>query len=581
MRHKSATLSREGRSTFYFLRHGKTKVDLVAQVLYFCYHVTHMRIHSYRPSFLRGVPAWVFLVAVTVVAILGVRLALSRPVGSQAQDAQVPHVQVASVSDLSAQAGPLSVVGTVTSASQAKILAQTSGEIVTLSRSIGDYVSAGAVIGSFENSSQRAMVMQAEGAYEAAQAVLSKARGATASNSDITSAQAATAADNASVALSAALKSAYASLDDAVHTKADALFTNPRGSSPTLISFTIPDSQIIIDIQNQRLKLDPILGDANAAAGASASDASAATVLAVAKTVSVFLDTLITGLNQAVPNNYVSASAIAADQASLAAARTEVVAAIASLTSAKGVYDSALSTAQTSSNSATSGTENDIAAAQASVKSAQGALASAQSNFEKTIIRSPIAGTIVSLPIKRGDYVSAFSPVAIVSNPGALYVHAQITSDDAKTLSVGNVATVDGSVRGTISFVAPALDPATGKIEVKVAILGSRGLLTDGSVVSLLLGRNKTTSATAAGSVLTIPIVALKITPAGPTVFSVTASSTLTAHSVVLGSILGDRVVIVSGLMPTVSIVTDARGLSEGERVVLDASAWQNATTTP
>jgi RND family efflux transporter MFP subunit len=245
---------------------------------------------------------------------------------------------------------------------------------------------------------------------------------------------------------------------------------------------------------------------------------------------------------------------------------------MSALASAKSAYDASLAGAATAANSATGGTSNSIAAAQANVKSALGALDAAQANLEKAIVRSPISGTIVSLPVTQGDYVSSFSPVAVISNPGALEVDTYVTSDDAKTLTVGGSAVIDGTTSGTIVFIAPALDPTTGKIEVKIGITGNQNSLTDGSTVTVALTRS-TSSVTAAGAAtttpITIPIESAKITPEGPVVFTV-SSSTLVANPVVFGAITGDQVVIESGITPETDIVTDARGLSDGETVIVD-----------
>ena len=97
----------------------------------------------------------------------------------------------------------------------------------------------------------------------------------------------------------------------------------------------------------------------------------------------------------------------------------------------------------------------------------------AEANLEKTIIRSPISGTIVSLPITQGGFVSSFAQVAQVSNPGALEIDAYVTADDAKTIAVGGKAVISGTVQGVIVSIAPAIDPTTGKILVKVGIVGS------------------------------------------------------------------------------------------------------------
>ena len=264
---------------------------------------------------------------------------------------------------------------------------------------------------------------------------------------------------------------------------------------------------------------------------------------------------------------------MSSDLASLSAARSAVLASVSGVTTAKSAYDAAVSGAQTASNTATGGSASDIASAQAGLKSAQGSLDAARANLAKTIIRSPISGTIVSMPVSQGDFVSNFSQIAIVSNPGALYVESQVTQADAATLAVGNAASIESAYPGVVTFIAPALDPATGKIQVKVGFSGSQGTFSDGEAVSISLNRNKTAAATPAKARMTaIPIVAVKITPEGPVVFTVSASSTLVAQGVTLGSILGDKIVV-NGVVPDLEIVTDARGHSAGERVLM-------ATTT-
>ncbi len=512
------------------------------------------------------------VMVIVVLAVVGVQVATrsSTPVASVV--AGISHVHISSVASLSSATGPLPVTGKVTSLSHATILAQTSGEIVTLDHALGDRVAAGEVIATFENGSQQAAVVQAEGGYEAAQAALAKTTGSTAANSTITSAQAATSARTAQTSALAALQSAYAALDDAVHTKADTLFSNPRSVSPS-ITLTIPNSQLAVTLANERGQLESILSSASSLSNAPSNvDTAIDSMTAYAQTVQTFVNDLVTAVNEAQPNQSMSNATIAGYQVSVGAARSEVVAAIGSLAAAKSAYDNAQSGAQTASNTATAGSQNDIASAQANVKQALGALDAAKANLEKTIIRSPISGTIVSLAISRGDFVSSFSQVADVSNPSALEIDTNVTSDDAKTLSVGGAAVINDTTKGVITSVAPALDPTTGKILVKVGITGSQSSLTDGDTVSVSLSRAASAAQpTHALKSIVIPIAAAKITPQGPIVFTV-ASSTLVSHPITLGSILGDHVVVVSGLTPETDIVTDARGLTDGQTVVVDAN---------
>ena len=489
-----------------------------------------------------------------------------------------PQVTLESVASLSSDSSALPVTGAVSSLHQATILAQSAGAVTAVNASIGSAVAAGQVIARLENSGQYAAVEQARGAYDAAQASYAKASGTTAENTTASAVQAGVAVQNAQAAAAAALQSAYTALDDAVQTKSDPLFSNPRSNNPSLIGMTSPDSQLVISVQNERIALNATLADARSRASGAASgniDANIAGMQADTQIVVSFLSDLLRLVNGAVPNQTITSSAIAGYQASISAARSEVVGIAASLTSAKNAYDTAVSAASTATNTASGGTASDIAIAKANVEQAQGALNAAQSNLEKTIIRSPLSGTIVNLPIKQGDFITAYSVAAIVSNASALEVVTHVTASDAKTLSVAGKATIGASATGVITSIAPALDPVTNEIEVHIGITSGAKTLTDGESVTVDLVRSTARSAAkptkSAPTVISIPIIALKITPSGPVVFSVSASSTLVAHAITLGSILGDHVAVMSGITPDMTIVEDARGHVSGDVVVVDA----------
>jgi RND family efflux transporter MFP subunit len=511
--------------------------------------------------------------AVLILALVGIGLYfVFRSASPDTTPAAVSHVELASVASLAGETDSLSVTGKVTSVSQAIILAQTSGEIVSLNHALGDRVAAGSVIASFENSSQEASVLQAEGGYDAARAALAKASGSTAQNQDVTSAEAAQNAANSQASAVATIQSAYVALDDAVHTKADVLFTNPHSQTPTFINgLSVPDSNLVYKTQSERAQLEGVLTDASSVITAGSSgnvDSNISQLSADAEAVVAYFNDLVQIINKAVPSQAVSASALSAYQVSVGAARSEVIAAISSLTSAKTSYDSAISGAATASNTASTGTLNDIASAQANVKSALGALDAAKANLEKTIIRSPISGTIVTLSITQGGFVSSFAQVAQVSNPGTLEVDAYITSDDAKTLAIGDTADIGGTTKGVIVFIAPALDPTTGKIQVKIGIQGDQSKVTSGDTVTVAL--NRAAVAASSTAAFSIPIVSAKITPAGPVVFTVSASSTLVASPITFGAVLGSQVTVTNGLRADMIIVTDARGLSDGQQVIVD-----------
>jgi len=541
-------------------------------------------------KFFSRVPRYV-IVVITVVIIVGVGALVyhsthtvsastatkTRPAGQQ--------VTVASVLSLSPNNDPLSVVGLVTSEDEATILSQTSGEIVNVAKQLGDTVSAGDVIATFENSSQQATVLQAQGEYNAALATLANATGVTAVNTNVTSAVADQSAVNAQTSAVAALQSGYADLDDAIDAKADSLFTSPQSADPMLLSYfnEIVDqgpvgSPFLTMVENERVSLESTLAnDATLASATSSTQLSTniSTMIQDAQTTETFLNNLAEAVNLLTPNSSLSQSTISGYQSSIAAARSEVTATIANLTTALNSYNNAISGATTATNSANGGTNNAIATAQAQVQEALGAYDAAKSALAKTIVTSPISGTIIALPVTSGDYVSSFSEVAEVSNPSALKIVTHVTAEDAQTISEGNSASINGLITGTVSQIAPAIDPQTGTIEVDIALPANQTGLTDQDSVTVDIDRNVASStseqASDSGSSVSstniIPIVALKITPTGPIVFTVDSTGALVSNPVQTGSILGDDIVVTQGLTPNMMIVTDGRGLSAGEKV--------------
>ena len=453
------------------------------------------------------------------------------------------QVTLASVASLSPSNAPLSVIGEVTSENQATILAQSAGEIVTLNSAIGDRVSAGDTIAVIENSSQQASVTEAQGAYDVAEAALVKTSGGQeGSTSDGTIGDNNSAA-NTDATLEADLNSAYTSLDDAVHTKADTLFSNPRSANPTFLSPFNAVQYYMVDgiypfqvAESERLSIESMLANDHELTFATSSDQLDENITAMtsdAETIQTFLNNIaevVNALQTTDENNsyaILPIGTVTGYQTTIAAARTEVSSAISSLTSTLNTYD-------TSGN-------------QAQVEEELGALGSAKAALAKTYITSPISGTIVDLPITEGDYVSANQEVAEVSNPSALKIITHVSASDAKTLSVGSSATVNGTAQGIITQISPAIDPQTGTIEVDVALAGDGAGITDGDSVTVDLDRTTASlvmdapalDASSDNASIIIPIVSLKITPTGPEVFTVNPTKkVLVPHPVEIGSIL-------------------------------------------
>ncbi len=512
------------------------------------------------------------IVALAVV-IGGVAYVANRSQSEVSPEVQIRSVEVKSVAELSSAATPLSLVGSVTSQSEATVRAEKSGQVVRVNTSLGARISAGAVAAEIENASERAAVLQAEGGLDAAQANLAKVTGGVRTEqrsileANVTAATAAL--ESARSNALSALLSAYATMDSGILATTDKLFTNP-GSTNSRFNITTSDARLTIEIESTRDVLSAYLAREAAVSDSLSASSNLAAEIATMQTevraARSFLDLIVSALNKAIPSPSASSAAIATYLAEATAVRTSLTStltALAAATQSLSSSQTALEVARTNlEQGVTGGQPEDVAAAKAAVKQAQGGLAAARANLEKSIIRAPISGTVNSFSLKRGDYVQMTSPVLTIANNGALEILTYVSENDAREIAVGQPVTIE-KASGVVTRIAPALDPLTKKIEVRIGVNDPKGLINGQSVLVSIV---RTRAVSGGTDRITIPIAAVKVEAERTIVFTVD-TGTLVAHEVELGTLLGERVVISSGLTPDMRIVVDARGLREGEKV--------------
>jgi multidrug efflux system membrane fusion protein len=280
-----------------------------------------------------------------------------------------------------------------------------------------------------------------------------------------------------------------------------------------------------------------------------------------------YLDDLSSAISKAVPDGTYSQSSLDSAKAVVSVARSTIAGTITSVTASRTSLNASIAASQVAGKT-TGDSSGTVTTADANVKSALGTYDAALSRLEKTVIRSPISGTLNSLSIETGDFISGFTQVAVVSNNGALEVVSYVTDDDAKRIQVGNEVMIDNAVKGVITRIASAIDPTTKKIEVRIGITDKSSTLVNGQSVRINITKGKQVITSKSGPI-TIPLSALKLTPNGAYVFTLSATSSLIALPVKDGAILGDEIQIIGGLNGTETIVTDARGLKEGMTVTV------------
>lgn len=479
----------------------------------------------------------------------------------------IRQVSVASVSSLSHNGQGFPLVGTVTSVSEATLRSETSGKLVRVYKKLGDGVYAGGVIAEFDNSGERAALLQAEGAYEQAKAgrdIAALNNGQSGSSLN----------DSKSQALNT-ITSAYTAMDDAIVGKTDAAYKDPSFQQVNLI-LSVPDAILSLSLENKRRNIQLMLKAREGKNRALTTDSDLVSELTSVQSevvlIKSYLDDLFNAYGKALPDSSLNQAALDAGKSNVQAARQSISATITSLVSARSLLTSSITAHEVSGGLVDGRTSGSLASADAQVKQALGAYNAALSRLEKTIIRSPITGTLNSLSINTGDYISAFTQVAVVSNNGSLEVISLVTEEDAKRITLGSPVTVNGDISGVVTRVASAIDPTTKKIEVRIGIRDTKAPLTNGQSVRILIADNKKDTKSKSVFPIIIPLSSLKLTPRGAMVFEVTASSTLKGLPVVEGAIMGEQIQILKGLTGNEEIVVDARGLKEGSQVVIDTA---------
>ncbi len=473
------------------------------------------------------------------------------------------QVTLESVATLSDKSSNFPFLGTVTSVSEATIRAESSGKLTRVYKSLGDKVNAGDIIAEFENSSESAAVQQAEGVYESARAGkdIASLSGQN-SNTSLT--------ETKNGALNA-LGLVYNALDDAVRVKTDSAFSDPKTVN-VKFNLAVPDSHLIYSIEDQRKTIENVLTMRDTTNRTLTSDSALLSELTKeekeATQIKNYLDDLALAYAKALPSNLFSQGVLDANKSQVSAARNAVASAISTIQSSRSALNNSLTAKdiaeKNSSNTSSATTANG------NVKQALGAYNAALSRYEKTIIRSPLSGTLNSLSIKTGEFLVAFAQVGVVSNNGTLEIKAYVSQDDANRITIGTPALLKKEntvAKGIVTKVAEAIDPLTKKIEVKIALTDKTSKFINGESVTINL-ESVAQKIESTASPLRVPLSALKMTPDGAFIFTA-QGNIVHAHKVTEGAIFGEDIEIKEGITRDSKIVTDARGLKEGMEVIL------------
>jgi cobalt-zinc-cadmium efflux system membrane fusion protein len=177
-------------------------------------------------------------------------------------------------------------------------------------------------------------------------------------------------------------------------------------------------------------------------------------------------------------------------------------------------------------------------------------------------VLAPISGEVVERLASPGQVVQAgATQVFTISNMGTVWVLANVYERDLGDVHMGDPVSIQcdaypGTFRGRISYVAPALDPATRTLQVRIVTANPGGKLRKDMYVTA------TVEASSIPNAITVPDAAvLRTSENQPFVYVARGSNQFGQQLVEIGESRGGRTQILSGL-------------EAGQRVVADGSLF-------
>jgi multidrug efflux system membrane fusion protein len=212
-------------------------------------------------------------------------------------------------------------------------------------------------------------------------------------------------------------------------------------------------------------------------------------------------------------------------------------------------------------------TEEQVEDLTTAYKVASANLRTAQFNARFARIEAPADGVVLQRLAEESELVQGGQPVLVLGATGQGWiVRASLADRDAVRVVVGDTAEVSfdafpgRSFAGRVSRVASSADPQTGTFEVEIDVDQGRARFVRGLVAKVELsiaGRDGD------DAVVAVPITAL-VEADGPEarMFVLDPEQGVArSKSVSIGPIIGERVVVRTGLVP-------------GEQVITDGAAW-------
>ena len=540
-----------------------------------------------------------FLLAIAAIAVLFAAYKIqikSTNENTTAQESRTEQaVQLKQVKDILIENAKIELIAKVESQNEASLRAERSGTITAVYTGAGKFASAQSIIARIENSAEAAAVQSAKAGIQSAkagiaqaQAMYNKISGGTREQqlSILKSSleQSESSLDEAINSSKNTLSSIYSSTASSITYSVDLMFTDADGINPK-INFQTNNFAQKTNVENARLSLQRLITKhKNLSLNIPTLSSKEETLKALnaverdLQSETIFLNNLLIAINSAIPSPSTTAILINGYKASAEGAKKSADALLKSVSASRNAINgasTAVKIAKENQEQGTIGAQDEdvesaaagLSQARAGLSAAYAGLASAQAQYEKTLIRSPISGTIMNLSIKKGDFVNMFQELGTVANENATQLTLHSTADDIKNVHIGSKVLIENTYHGTVINISSGLDNLHKQLEIKILVDDKSAKLVHGDSVSVSFIKNEKDSHREDNQDILLNLSSIKFSSNDSFVLSVSEDGEIIKKKIEIGEIIGSAIEIKSGLSFDDYIITDARGLRIGQKV--------------
>lgn len=274
--------------------------------------------------------------------------------------------------------------------------------------------------------------------------------------------------------------------------------------------------------------------------------------------------------------------------------QSQIESALAGIQAQRDAADNGLKAAQSAYESAQARNKSSLSSSKQVLDGSKGQRDVASVQLANARITAPFDGVVLSRSVEVGNLVAPGTPLFVVGDSTSYRVKADVTTETAASLLVGQPFNATQGLNTTpavVAAVAPGADPVSRMVRVEFALAKPASFLKWGDYVDLYGSTSQTRDL-----VISVPFSALIAVGQGDfQVMMIASGSFARATEVKLGQQNSSRVEVVSGLRAGDEVVTQgALSLRDGElvrrivdevvsteAVLVNGSGGESGTTTP